>query len=96
MDHHIYGICSDGDLMEGVSAEAASLAGHLGLGRLVFLYDDNHISIDGNTSLSFDTEDVDARFHAYGWHTQRVDDANDLDALRAAIAAAEPRRSDRR
>jgi transketolase len=88
MDHHIYGICSDGDLMEGISAEAASIAGHLGLGRLIFLYDDNHISIDGNTSLSFDTEDVCARFDAYGWHTQHVDDANDLDALRAAIVAA--------
>jgi len=88
MDHRIFGICSDGDLMEGVSAEAASIAGHLGLGRLVFLYDDNHISIDGDTALSFDTEDVEARFRAYGWHTQHVDDANDLDALRAAIARA--------
>jgi len=88
MDHRIYGICSDGDLMEGVSAEAASIAGHLGLGRLVFLYDDNHISIDGDTALSFDTEDVEARFRAYGWHTQHVDDANDLDALRGAIAKA--------
>ncbi|HEX7299828.1 MAG TPA: transketolase [Solirubrobacteraceae bacterium] len=87
-DHRIFGICSDGDLMEGVSAEAASIAGHLGLGRLVFLYDDNHISIDGDTALSFDTEDVEARFRAYGWHTQAVEDANDLDALRAAIAAA--------
>jgi transketolase len=87
-DHRIFGICSDGDLMEGVSAEAASIAGHLGLGRLIFLYDDNHISIDGDTALSFDTEDVEARFRAYGWHTQHVDDANDLDALRAAIAAA--------
>ncbi|MGN6189317.1 MAG: transketolase [Conexibacter sp.] len=86
MDHRIFGICSDGDLMEGVSAEAASIAGHLGLGRLIFLYDDNHISIDGDTALSFDTEDVEARFRAYGWHTQHVDDANDLDALRAAIA----------
>jgi transketolase len=87
-DHRIFGICSDGDLMEGVSAEAASIAGHLGLGRLVFLYDDNHISIDGDTSLSFDTEDVEARFRAYGWHTQHVSDANDLDALRETIAAA--------
>jgi transketolase len=87
-DHRIFGICSDGDLMEGVSAEAASIAGHLGLGRLIFLYDDNHISIDGDTALSFDTEDVEARFRGYGWHTQHVDDANDLDALRAAIAAA--------
>ncbi|HET6448229.1 MAG TPA: transketolase, partial [Conexibacter sp.] len=88
MDHRIFGICSDGDLMEGVSAEAASIAGHLGLGRLVFLYDDNHISIDGDTALSFDTEDVEARFRAYGWHTQHVDDANDLDALRTTIANA--------
>ncbi len=88
MDHRIFGICSDGDLMEGVSAEAASIAGHLGLGRLVFLYDDNHISIDGDTALSFDTEDVEARFRAYGWHTQHVDDANDLDALRETIAKA--------
>ncbi|HZV72553.1 MAG TPA: transketolase [Conexibacter sp.] len=86
-DHRIFGICSDGDLMEGISAEAASIAGHLGLGRLVFLYDDNHISIDGDTALSFDTEDVEARFRAYGWHTQHVSDANDLDALREAIAA---------
>ncbi len=89
MDHRIYGICSDGDLMEGVASEAASLAGHLGLGHLVFLYDDNHISIDGDTALSFDTEDVEARFTAYGWHVQHVDDANDLDALRTTIAAAQ-------
>jgi transketolase len=88
MDHRIFGICSDGDLMEGVSGEAASIAGHLGLGHLIFLYDDNHISIDGDTALSFDTEDVEARFRAYGWHTQHVDDANDLDALRETIAAA--------
>jgi transketolase len=88
MDHNIFGICSDGDLMEGVSSEAASIAGHLGLGKLVFLYDDNHISIDGDTALSFDTEDVEMRFRAYGWHTQHVVDANDLDALREAIAAA--------
>jgi transketolase len=87
-DHRIFGICSDGDLMEGVSGEAASIAGHLGLGHLVFLYDDNHISIDGDTALSFDTEDVEARFRGYGWHTQHVDDANDLGALRATIAAA--------
>lgn len=87
--HHTYGICSDGDLMEGVSAEAASLAGHLGLGNLIFFYDHNHISIDGRTSLAFDTEDVNKRFDAYGWHTQDVDDANDLDALRAAVAAAQ-------
>ncbi len=88
MDHRIFGICSDGDLMEGVSSEAASIAGHLGLGQLTFLYDDNHISIDGDTALSFDTEDVEKRFRAYGWHVQHVDDANDLDALRTTIAAA--------
>ena len=89
MDHRTYGICSDGDLMEGVSAEAASLAGHLGLGQLIFFYDHNHISIDGRTSLAFDTEDVNKRFEAYGWHTQDVDDANDLEALRAAVQAAQ-------
>ncbi|HST41676.1 MAG TPA: transketolase [Conexibacter sp.] len=88
-NHHTYGICSDGDLMEGVSAEAASLAGHLGLGNLIFFYDHNHISIDGRTSLAFDTEDVNKRFDAYGWHTQDVDDANDLAALRAAVKAAQ-------
>jgi transketolase len=88
IDHRTFGICSDGDLMEGVSSEAASLAGHLGLGHLIFLYDDNHISIDGDTALSFDTEDVQARFAAYGWHVQSVADANDLDALRVALAAA--------
>src|SRR5512141_1164714 len=76
-DHYIYAIVTDGDLMEGVSSEAASLAGHLKLGRLVFLYDDNHISIDGSTDLAF-TEDRVARFAAYGWHTQTVEDGNDL------------------
>jgi transketolase len=88
MDHRVFAICSDGDLMEGVAAEAASLAGHLGLGRIVYIYDDNHISIDGNTALSFDTEDVDARFRSYGWHAQAVDDANDLAALSRAMEAA--------
>jgi transketolase len=88
MDHRVFAICSDGDLMEGVSAEAASLAGHLGLGRIVYLYDDNRITIDGDTSLSFDTEDVEGRFRAYGWHTAVVEDANDLAALDSAIAAA--------
>lgn len=82
----IYGIVSDGDLMEGVASEAASLAGTLGLGRLVYLYDDNRITIDGSTDLAF-TEDPVARFDAYGWHTERVEDGNDLDALRAALAA---------
>src|SRR3982751_154311 len=66
-DHHIYGIVSDGDLMEGIASEAASLAGHLGLGKLVYLYDDNSISLDGPTTLSFDVEDVTKRFEAYGW-----------------------------
>jgi transketolase len=88
VDHRVYGIVSDGDLMEGVSAEAASLAGHLRLGRVTYLYDDNSITIDGRTDLAF-SEDVLARFAAYGWHTQRVEDGTDLDALRTAIAAAD-------
>jgi transketolase len=85
VDHRVYAICSDGDLMEGVAAEAASLAGHLGLGRIVYLWDDNRITIDGGTELSF-SEDVLARFRGYGWHTAEVDDANDLAALSEAIA----------
>ena len=84
-DHHIYAIVSDGDLMEGIASEAASLAGHLGLGRLIYLYDDNHVSLDGPTSLSFETEDTGKRFEAYGWHVLDVHDANDLVALEAAI-----------
>ena len=88
VDHRTYVICSDGDLMEGVSNEAASIAGTLGLGKLVYFYDDNHITIDGTTSISF-TEDRGARFEAQGWHVQHVDDANDLDALRKAIANAQ-------
>ena len=87
VDHHTYAIASDGDLMEGVSHEAASLAGHLGLGKLVCLYDDNKITIDGSTDLAF-TEDVAGRFEAYGWHVTRVEDANDLGAVDAALAAA--------
>jgi transketolase len=86
-DHRTYAIVTDGDLMEGVSAEAASLAGHLGLGKLVFLYDDNQVSIDGSTELAF-TEDRLARFAAYGWHTQRVANGNDLAAVDAAIQRA--------
>jgi transketolase len=86
MDHHVFAICSDGDLMEGVASEAASLAGHLALGRLVYLYDDNSISLDGPAGLSF-SENVPARFEAYGWHVQTVEDANDLDALEAAVRA---------
>jgi transketolase len=88
VDHRVYCICSDGDLMEGVSNEAASIAGTLGLGKLVYFYDDNHITIDGTTRISF-TEDRNARFVAQGWHVQQVDDANDLGALRKAIAAAQ-------
>ncbi|MEZ4597872.1 MAG: transketolase, partial [Chloroflexota bacterium] len=87
IDHWTYGICSDGDLQEGIASEAASLAGHLRLGRLVFLYDDNHIQLDGPTAMAW-SEDVLARFDAYGWHTQRVPDGNDLDAIEAAITAA--------
>ncbi|TFH34678.1 MAG: transketolase [Anaerolineales bacterium] len=86
-DHYIYAIVSDGDLMEGVASEAASLAGHLKLGRLIYLYDDNSISIDGSTELAF-TEDRAARFEAYGWYVQHVGDANDLHALDHAIKAA--------
>jgi transketolase len=84
--HNVYALCGDGDMMEGVSGEAASLAGHLGLGNLCWVYDDNHISIEGNTSLAF-TEDVGARFAAYGWQVVRVGDANDLDALKDAFQA---------
>jgi transketolase len=87
MDHRVFAICSDGDLMEGVASEAASLAGHLGLGRIVYVYDDNHISIDGDTALSFDTEDVDARFRSYGWHVEAVEDADDLVSLSRALEA---------
>lgn len=83
-DYKIYAICSDGDLMEGVSAEAASLAGHLGLGNIIYLYDNNHITIEGDTDLTFD-EDVDKRFEAYGWHIQSLSDGNDLEALSTAI-----------
>jgi transketolase len=86
-DHRVFGICGDGDLMEGVASEAASIAGHLGLGNLIYIYDDNHITIDGGTDLSFD-ENVCERFNAYGWHTQGVDDANDLTAVAHAIENA--------
>jgi transketolase len=89
LDYRIYAICSDGDLMEGVSQEAASIAGHLGLGKLVYFYDDNHITIDGTTALTYTTEDKGKRFEAYGWHVEHVDDAEDLDAIEAAIAAAQ-------
>jgi len=85
-DHHIYGIAGDGCLMEGIAYEASSLAGHLKLGRLVLLYDDNQITIDGSTDISF-TEDVPARFEAQGWHVQRID-GHDPAAIAAAITAA--------
>ncbi len=87
VDHYTYAIVTDGDLMEGVASEAASLAGHLKLGKLIYLYDDNHISIEGSTDLAF-TEDRAARFAAYGWHTLRVDDGNDLEAVDQAIHVA--------
>ncbi len=86
-DHYIYAIVTDGDLMEGVASEAASLAGHLQLGRLIYLYDDNHVSIDGSTNLAF-TEDHATRFEAYGWHVQKVDDGNDVDAINRTIQNA--------
>jgi transketolase len=88
VDHRVYCIASDGDLMEGVSNEAASIAGTLGLGKLIYFYDDNHITIDGTTSISF-TEDRGKRFEAQGWHVQHVHDANDLDVLREVIANAQ-------
>jgi transketolase len=88
MNHRVFAICSDGDMMEGIASEAASLAGHLGLGRMVYIYDDNDVSLDGPTELSFQGEDVGKRFEAYQWHVQSVDDVNDLPALERAIDAA--------
>ena len=88
IDHFVYAIVSDGDLMEGVASESASLAGHLKLGKLIYLYDDNHVTIEGFTSLAF-TEDVPKRFEAYGWHTLTVSDGNNLDEIEAAIREAQ-------
>ncbi len=88
VDHFIYAVCSDGDLMEGVSHEAASLAGHLKLGKLIYLYDDNSISIEGSTDLAF-SEDRLKRFEAYGWHVQKVEEGNDIQGIEAAIDAAQ-------
>lgn len=88
VSHYTYAIVSDGDLMEGVSHEAASLAGHLGLGKLIYLYDDNHISIEGNTDIAF-TEDRASRFEAYGWHVQQVKDGNDMAAIEKALLSAQ-------
>jgi len=88
LDYKVYGICSDGDLMEGVSAEAASIAGFLGLDNLIFLYDNNHITIEGSTDLAFSQEDVGKRFESYGWFVQNLPDGNDLEAVTNALAAA--------
>lgn len=88
IDSYVYAIVSDGDLMEGVAAEAASLAGHLKLGKLIYLYDDNNVTIEGFTSLAF-SEDVPKRFEAYGWHTHVVEDGNNLDDIEAAIREAQ-------
>lgn len=88
VNHYTYGLTSDGDLMEGVASEAASLAGTLGLGKLIYLYDDNKITIEGTTDIAF-TEDVEARFKAYGWQVLRVADSEDVDAMEAAIKEAQ-------
>ncbi|WP_457640325.1 transketolase [Persephonella sp.] len=88
VDHYTYAIVSDGDLMEGISSEAAALAGRLKLGKLIYLYDDNHITIEGDTSLAW-SEDIELRFKAHGWHVITVPDGNDLDALYGAIKAAQ-------
>jgi transketolase len=87
VNHRTWAFCSDGDMMEGVSGEASSIAGFLRLGKLTFLYDDNHITIDGRTEITF-SEDVEARYRAYGWHTVAVEDANDTEAIAAAYQAA--------
>ncbi|HEX6846475.1 MAG TPA: transketolase [Chitinophagaceae bacterium] len=87
-NYKIYAICSDGDMMEGITAEAASLAGHLQLGNIVYLYDDNHITIEGNTDLTF-SEDLQKRFESYGWHVQALPDGNDIEALSEAINKAQ-------
>lgn len=91
IDHHTYAIVSDGDLMEGVASEAASLAGHLRLGKLICLYDDNYVTLSAGTDITF-SEDRARRFEAYGWHTVRVEDGNDLDAIQAALHAAHQER----
>lgn len=87
VNHYTYVMCGDGDLMEGIASEAASLAGHLGLGKLICLYDDNKISIEGSTDIAF-TEDVTMRFKAYDWHVLRVEDGNDIQAVETALAKA--------
>lgn len=92
VDHYTYAICGDGDLMEGITHEAASLAGHLQLGKMIYLYDQNHISLAGGTNLCF-TEDVAARFNAYGWHTRTVEDGNDIADVANALAEAQKEHS---
>ena len=88
VDYRVYSICSDGDMMEGISHEAAALAGHLKLSNLIWLYDSNHISLDGPTSLAY-SDDVESRFKGYHWNVLTVEDANDLDAVEAAIREAQ-------
>jgi len=88
LNHYLYGICSDGDVMEGISHEAASVAGHYKLGRIIFFYDDNGITIDGKTSLTF-SENVEKRFQAYGWQVLHIDDVNDLDQIDVAVNTAQ-------
>jgi transketolase len=88
LDHYIYGICSDGDLMEGVSHEAASIAGNLGLGKLILFYDNNGITIEGKTAITF-SENIQKRFEAYGWHTEHITDVNDLSQIENALAAGQ-------
>ena len=90
--HYTYALVSDGDLMEGVSSEAASLAGHLKLGKLICLYDDNHITLSASTHITF-TEDRARRFEAYGWHTPTVENGNDLERLTARCVRRRPRKS---
>ena len=87
INHHVYSICSDGDMMEGISSEAASIAGHLGLGNLIWIYDSNSITIEGNTSLAY-SEDTEMRFGSYNWHVEKVSDANNLTEIEKAVARA--------
>src|SRR3546814_6131566 len=93
-DYRVYALCSDGDMMEGVSGEAASLAGHLKLSNLCWIYDNNHITIEGSTELAF-SEDVATRFQGYGWKVLRAADANDWESIAGAIAAAKDRQRTR-
>ena len=94
-NYNIYAVCGDGCMMEGIASEAASLAGHLGLDNLCWVWDNNHITIEGNTNITF-TEDVAARFLAYGWNVLRVGDANDIDRIEQALAIFRRRRAGRR